>query len=833
MHLHSGTPAIQEQAGHWTYAELDAACTLLTTALLQRQAQVGDVIAVYARRSAALVVALLAIVRARMAFVILDPRYPTHRTSQCLGAARPKVLLNLMPNIAMSADLREAIVNAGIRATLDVPESKSGLLALAIEPNTAGPVRATADPTDTLYVAFTSGTTGRPKAIVGAHGPVAHFLEWQRVTFHLSDQHRVSLLSGLAHDPLLRDVFLPLWIGGTVCIPESDAFESHGKLRRWLRDTGVTIVHLTPALGHLLLVGLDTDQHFSLPSLNYAFFGGDMLRTTQLEYFSRVAPRATFVNCYGATETPQVMGYHVVPRESAPTADGSPRDSHLVPVGQGIDECQLLVFDQARRLCDVGVVGEVCVRTLHRAKAILTNGTAEPAVFIRNPYTDDPLDLIYPTGDFGYYLPNGAVVCQGRRDRQVKIRGFRVELAEIDRVLLSMRDVLQHHVDVEGDSEETRRLVLYVVLRTDSRLQARDLERWLAAELPNFMLPEQLIIIDRMPLTPNGKIDVAALRAAGTRDRDADADDNCVKSTTVEGALLAIFRHTLYSKSIGLDTDIFQAGLNSLQAVEVCCMIERQFGVQVSIGALTSARTIRQLALLIPNRSLDNITATGDVALAPRAASPATDAAEPRLGLPVDACVTGGAPSAPPKGKSRLGPRLIPERENLLVAIRNRILQVFARVAPDVWRVRLHRIRGVRIGEGVSIGYDTILETSYPWLVRIGNHVNIGIRVTVLGHFRGMAPVEKGGVTVDIRDDVFVGPGVIILPNVTIGKGAVVGAGSVVNESVPAATFVQGIPAKPIASCGLALSRTTTYEQFISNLSHWQPGPTKALKQTD
>lgn len=163
----------------------------------------------------------------------------------------------------------------------------------------------------------------------------------------------------------------------------------------------------------------------------------------------------------------------------------------------------------------------------------------------------------------------------------------------------------------------------------------------------------------------------------------------------------------------------------------------------------------------------------------------------------------------------------------MVVGIKNRLLQIIARVAPDVWRVRLHRMRGVLIGEHVSIGYDSILETSYPWLIRIGNHVNVGMRVTILAHFRGMAPVAKGAFTVDIRDDAFIGPGVIVLPNVTIGEGAVVAAGSVVNDSVPAFTFVQGVPATPKARCGIALSKRTTYEEFIRNLE-----PIGATKET-
>jgi acetyltransferase-like isoleucine patch superfamily enzyme len=141
-----------------------------------------------------------------------------------------------------------------------------------------------------------------------------------------------------------------------------------------------------------------------------------------------------------------------------------------------------------------------------------------------------------------------------------------------------------------------------------------------------------------------------------------------------------------------------------------------------------------------------------------------------------------------------------------------------ARVAPDALRVRLHRWRGVRIGSGVSIGYDSVIETAFPWLVQIGEHVNVGMRVTVIGHFRDMEVGAQGGPTVVIDDYAFVGPGVIVLPNVTIGKGAVVAAGSVVSSSIPPLSFAQGNPARVVAYCGVPLSGPTGYAEFIDKL---------------
>jgi serine acetyltransferase len=157
--------------------------------------------------------------------------------------------------------------------------------------------------------------------------------------------------------------------------------------------------------------------------------------------------------------------------------------------------------------------------------------------------------------------------------------------------------------------------------------------------------------------------------------------------------------------------------------------------------------------------------------------------------------------------------KLTPHKENIVSGIRNRILQHLARFLPGAMtlRVHLHRWRGVSIGKNVWIGYDSILETSHPRLIFIGNRVLISVRTTIIAHFHGSNGVH-------IEDDVWIGPGAIILPNVRIGRGAVVSAGSVVTTSIPSMTMVQGNPARPIAKCGVPLSIETPIKEFLFNL---------------
>ena len=156
--------------------------------------------------------------------------------------------------------------------------------------------------------------------------------------------------------------------------------------------------------------------------------------------------------------------------------------------------------------------------------------------------------------------------------------------------------------------------------------------------------------------------------------------------------------------------------------------------------------------------------------------------------------------------------------DRLIRGTTNRFLQIVARFAPGAktWRVRLHRWRGVKLGRNVWIGYDAVIETAYPWLVSIGDNSEIGIRALIIGHFKQNLDDDKRGVR--IEDDVFIGPGAIILQNVTVGRGAVVTSGSVVTRSVPPMTLVQGNPARPTAVCGIPLTGETSLEEFSRNL---------------
>jgi acetyltransferase-like isoleucine patch superfamily enzyme/acyl carrier protein len=543
-----------------------------------------------------------------------------------------------------------------------------------------------------------------------------------------------------------------------------------------------------------------------MESLRLAFFGGEPLKYSLARRFNSCAPDVTVVNCYGATETPQVAACYVVEPEELSSEPNDSKGRDAVPIGRGIDGIDLHIHDGDGLVCKPGEEGEIWIHSPYLARQVWNGDGSLAPVFRPSPGANDPRCLAYPTGDYGFQLPDGNIVLTHRRDKQVKIRGHRIQLEEIERLLATLPGLSAYHVDAQTDTGAGPSLVVYAVSDTDRGGYGEAVQRLLAENLPEYMVPDRLVFVPALPITPNGKVDVEELRSSAARSGPKGPILNVPLGDELD-ALLDVCKKELGVPWLSADDELMAAGLNSLTSVVLLCAIEERLGIELSVQDLTAGSTCRRIADHIV--FLRSILGQGQAVYQGRAG------ASPEVGSLMDgpgsSPIAAGAPIV-------VGPRLIPRNENVAVGVRNRVLQLVARVAPDTLRVKCHKWRGVSLGRNVSIGYDTILETAYPWLIKIGDQVNVGMRVTIIGHFRGMASVARGSYTVEIGDLAFIGPGVIILPNVKIGEGAVVTAGSVVNASIPALVVAHGNPARPVARCGVPLSGTTTYSEFLRQL---------------
>ncbi|HVG10758.1 MAG TPA: amino acid adenylation domain-containing protein, partial [Thermoanaerobaculia bacterium] len=497
-------PAVIWEGGELTYAQL-------AEQMERNAARVqGDIVAIQGHRSAPLVSEILGVMRAGAAFVILDPAYPEQRNN--------------------------AILDSLSRAA---GEGRGG------------------GPDALAYIAFTSGSTGIPKGVLGLHRSLTHFYPWMSEAFHLGPDDRFSLLSGLAHDPLHRDVFTPLWLGGAVVIPDPERMGEPGWLSAWMARMGVTVAHLTPAMGRLLT----SEPATPMPALRRAFFVGDVLTRRDVERLRALAPDVKVVNLYGSTETQRAVGYHEVSE-----------DEERYPLGRGMPDVQLLMLDRSGRLCGIGEVGEVCVRSPHIAEGYLGGQRFQG---------------LYRTGDLGRYLPNGEVEPLGRADFQVKIRGFRVELGEVEAALASHPSIREAVVVARGEG-----LVAYIVPAIEN-----DLRTFLRARLPEYMIPSTFVFLEALPLTPNRKVDRKALPEPVRKEREE------VELSPLEELLAAIWSEVLGVECIGPFDDFFGLGGHSLKVTQILARVRDAFGVELPVRSLFESPTLSGFAARIEEAS--------------------------------------------------------------------------------------------------------------------------------------------------------------------------------------------------------------------------------------
>jgi amino acid adenylation domain-containing protein len=559
--------AVQTPDARFTYSDVEHRSRAVADALRQAEIGPGDRVAIVADRGPALVWSMLGALRVGAAFVVLDSAYPRSRLETFAQMVRPDVFV--------AAGGAETSVIAARLAT------ETGRPLAAVNPAKTAPADADwldrGDPVEPAYFLFTSGSTGAPRCVATGHAPLTNFVAWQAATFDLSSDDRFTLLSGLSHDPVLRDVFTPLSLGAALLIPEARTLREPGELSAWFRSVKPTVAHLTPALGEILCGGKVRPGAFA--RLRAAFWGGDRLSPATVTRLARLAPKARQVNFYGSTETPQAVGWF--------DYDGDEGWRHL-PVGRGAAGAQLVVVGTEGRAQGVGELGEIAVRSNNLSLGYVIDGRIEPPT----DRMEDGLGrrCVYRTGDLGFHMPDGTVMLVGRRDDQVKVRGFRVHLSEVAAALRMCPGVTGAEVlFVDG------RIRAFVKGRRRPP-EVRAVSAAIAERLPDFMRPTTIHALAAFPLLPNGKIDRDALRALVNNESAAAP----TTSSDAERALIEAWGPLFRGITIGPESTYSALGGDSLSYVQAYLAAEEVLGTVPSgwqftpISRLAAARVARR-----------------------------------------------------------------------------------------------------------------------------------------------------------------------------------------------------------------------------------------------
>ncbi len=547
-----GSLAIRSGGFRMTYGELDLASDRVCVDLRERGAGPGERVAILCERTADVICGMLGALKAGALFVPLDPQTPARRLQALLDVAAPVAVVKEPPGLDGTA-----------------PE---------------GPVEmAEMGPEDPCYLYFTSGSTGLPKAITGRFKSIAHFIGWEIETLGVEEGWRVSQLIHPAFDAFLRDVFVPLCAGGTVSAsPDRETLVDARRLLAWLDEEDIHLVHCVPSLFRTLL---HVDPR-PLPSLRYVLMSGEPLQPADVKRWQeRYGMSTRLVNLYGPSETTMTkLFYFVQP------GDG---DRRTLPIGKPMPGARALVLDPQGRICPPRTVGEIYIRTPYRSLGYHGRPDLTAEVFVRNPFTRDPDDLIYKTGDLGRVLADGNLEFLGRKDSQVKIRGVRIELAEVENLLLSHPRVRETAVvDLDG-AGGTKFLCAYVVL--DGQGGPAGLRDFLAELLPEHSLPSAFVVLDELPRLPSGKTDRRSLPPP-ERARTATGSALDLPRTHAEEVVAAFFAQALGLGQIGIHESFFELGGHSLLATQILTRVRSTFDVEVPLRALFSHPTAAGLA---------------------------------------------------------------------------------------------------------------------------------------------------------------------------------------------------------------------------------------------
>ena len=611
--------AICQAPRSWSYGELAGAAEELAAQLAGRGLPPGSTVAVQGERSFGLVVALIAVLRSGGVLLALDARLPPERRRRMLEEAQARLVLVAGGTVPASGagappvpEWRLEPASGCVISRGATSEGPAALDPAVMEHLAAAAQPAPADP---AYVFFTSGTTALPRAVLGRHQGLSHFLAWQREICGAGPGDRVPQLTGLSFDVVLREIFLPLTSGGTLCLPPRGEDPAPGEVLGWLAAERVTLLHAVPALATAWLDA--APEAPPLGELRAVFFAGEPLHDSLVRRWRRaVSEQARIVNLYGPTETTLAKCWYPVPPD--PLAG-------VQPVGWPLPQTQALVLSPAGRRCGVGEPGEIVLRTPFRTLGYRNDAAENRRRFAANPWSGEADDLLYSTGDRGRLRPDGALEILGRLDDQVKIRGVRIDPHEVAAVLQEHPAVSAAAVVAGSDPRGETALVAYVVAAPGHELSPAELRVFAAQRLPAAMVPALLLPLPRLPMTPNGKVDRPALPPPVWPADGVAAATPPALPTPAEEIVAAIWAEVLGRQQVSPADNFFDLGGHSLLAGQMIARVRRACGVELTLRQLFAAPTVSGVA-----RAVSELLRQGPEA-APLPLTPAPPDAAPVL----------------------------------------------------------------------------------------------------------------------------------------------------------------------------------------------------------
>lgn len=568
--------ALADSSTRLTRAELDLRANALARRLIEAGVGAEVRVGIALGRSVDMIVALLAILRAGGAFVPLDPSHPIERTAHIVDDARIEFVVTQTEHAA-NLPLRPQMRLWLIDDMKQGDASTDGVALLSALPH----------PRQAAYLIYTSGSTGAPKGVIVEHGTIAMHCEAIAARYGMHADDRVLHVASINFDGAHECWMAPLAAGVQVRLSDDALWSPQQTLSTIARES-ITVAAFTP--GYALQLAQWAARHGAPASLRSLTVGGEATSLEACATLRAAFPGVRIVNGYGPTETVITpLLWMIDSGDAAPVTEGSA----YLPVGTPVGARTAHVLDAGMRLLPIGAVGELYLGGFGVARGYHARPAMTAERFVPDPF-GEPGTRLYRTGDLVRRRGDGAFEFIGRIDHQVKLRGLRIELGEIESRLIAHPSVRDAIALVRGTGGDAQLLAYVEPLGAASLVDDETLCAYLRGVVPDYMVPSHVIVLERLPRNPNGKIDRAALPSPAARERRFEAP-----APGIEMALAQIWCEVLGADRIGRDDDFFAIGGHSLKAVAVAARVAERLGKEVPVRALFEAPTLTAYALRV------------------------------------------------------------------------------------------------------------------------------------------------------------------------------------------------------------------------------------------
>lgn len=561
--------AIVDRERKLTYGELNNKANAIAQMIKNKGISENDVIGLLFDRNLEMIISILGIIKAGVAYLPMDTTLPKDRIKYMIEDSNAIMLLTQESEHDKIKDLIEYVM---VEDFLKKIENKiNHNLKLVLNPNRL------------FYIIYTSGTTGKPKGVMINAYPFENLVNWYCNEFENNYDDRFLIISSLGFDLTQKNLFAPLVKAGQLVLYNERIYDNN-LIAKLIFDNKITIVNCAPSLfGTILYNCMENDFEY-LKSLRYVFLGGEEINVSLiLPWVNSHNFFAQIINTYGPTECTDISSYYAL----------KPIDfsqNSVIPIGKPIQSVRIYILDKNMNLVPINTVGEIYIGGNNLARGYINNIEYSNKKFVTSKYPAN--ERLYKTGDMGKWHSDGNIEFMGRRDHQVKIMGYRIELGEIEYQLKKICG-LNEVVVVDKELQDNQKYICAYFV-SESNVSIRELREILKDKLPEYMIPQFFLQIEKMPINNNGKIDRSVLPEP---QQLYSSKKSKVIENKIEEKLNKIWRDILAIDSIGIDDDFFLFGGNSMKAIILVSRLKKEFYKDIPVKEVFNNPTIKKFAI--------------------------------------------------------------------------------------------------------------------------------------------------------------------------------------------------------------------------------------------